>query len=116
MCHKCGKTGHLARVCHSKPDPEAKTKKPTNRPVRQVAELDEEADDQLLLESQPIQQISEVTQGRGRQPPITVQVGVDECSCYNGGRGSTIPWTGPGFWTGLDSGLDLWIMAQFSIL
>ena len=20
--------------------------------------------------------------------------------------GSTIPWTGPGFWTGLDSGLD----------
>ena len=30
--------------------------------------------------------------------------------------GSTIPWTGPGFWTGLDSGLDLWIMAQFSIL
>ena len=30
--------------------------------------------------------------------------------------GSTIPWTGPGFWTGLDSGLDSWIMAQFSIL
>ena len=27
--------------------------------------------------------------------------------------GSTIPWTGPGFWTGLDSGLDSWIMAQF---
>ena len=80
VCHKCGKTGHLARVCHSKPDLEAKTKKPTNRPVRQVAELDEEADDQLLLESQPIQQISEVTQGRGRQPPITVQVGVDECT------------------------------------
>ena len=24
-----------------------------------------------------------------------------------------IPWTGPGFWTGLDSGLDSWIMAQF---
>ena len=87
VCHKCGKTGHLARVCHSKPDPEAKTKKPTNRPVCQVAELDKEAEDQLLLESQPIQQISEVTQGRGRQPPITVrqppitvQVGVDECT------------------------------------
>ena len=28
-------------------------------------------------------------------------------------KGSTIPWTGPGFWTGLDSGLDSWIMAQF---
>ena len=29
--------------------------------------------------------------------------------------GSTIPWTGPGLWIGLDSGLDSWIMAQFEI-
>ena len=32
---------------------------------------------------------------------------------YKLNAGSTIPWTGPGFWTGLDSGLDSWIMAQF---
>ena len=25
-------------------------------------------------------------------------------------KGSSIPWTGPGFWTGLDSGLDSWII------
>ena len=78
VCHKCGKTGHLARVCRSRTDPEAKTKKSASRPVRQVAELDEESDDQLLLEGQPIQQIREVTHGKGRQLPITVQVGVDE--------------------------------------
>ncbi len=87
VCHKCGKTGHLAKVCRSKSNPppkSSKAKKGSTRPVRQVdeesdKESDEESNEQLLPDDRPIQMISVVKQGGVRQPPIKVQVGVDEC-------------------------------------
>ena len=68
VCHKCGKMGHLDKVCRSAPQKEEHSTSSVEKPD---VESDDHSllDDHSLPDDQPTQQISVVRQGVGHHFP-----------------------------------------------
>ena len=77
-CHKCGKKGHLAKVCRSSGTSQQGKHKQLcpekqRKPIRQVEnDVEEDSDDSLAS-------VDAVKQIGGKVPPLKVHVQIDDC-------------------------------------
>ena len=84
VCHRCGKRGHLQRVCKSKKKPPPPKFNPTKRrKSRKVGRLGDEEDEESEeeIDEEECNKLFHVAKGPSsiNAPPIKVKVRVDEC-------------------------------------